>query len=80
MPQIAIPKLVSLRYGNPYCAVCKNTLHPGWLVAYWPTRSGKKNVHCKSCHEARITVLIGRRLRRHRRRQLQPPTTHKEPT
>jgi hypothetical protein len=65
---VRIPQLVALRYGNPYCAVCKNTLHPGWLVAWWPTKAGRKTVYCSACHRERAHAVAdsvqGRRSRR----------------
>jgi integrase len=39
MPTHVIPILVPLRYGNPYCENCRDTLAPGMLVAWW--RVGK---------------------------------------
>jgi hypothetical protein len=59
----SIPKLVPLRFGNPYCAACRTTLHPGWLVAWWPTKRGRKSVHCAACHRDRVRVLNARRTR-----------------
>jgi hypothetical protein len=68
MPNSVTPTLVPLRYGTPYCTGCKNTLYPGWLVAYWPTTNGRKNIYCAVCHRGRRDVLFQKRTRSRRRR------------
>lgn len=61
MSQTALPKLVPLRYGTPYCTGCKSTLHPGWLVAYWPTKTGRgKTIYCAGCHHRQIELTEAR--------------------
>lgn len=55
------PKLTPLRYGNPYCESCGDTLRPGMLVAWWPTRSNngktRKAVWCAACHHDKTRAL-----------------------
>ncbi len=55
-----IPKLVPLRYGNPYCTGCGDTLHEGWLVAWWRERrrdgAWGAVVYCAACHNDRVRV------------------------
>lgn len=56
-----IPKLVRLEYGNPYCEMCRNTLAPGQLVAWWRTQQAdgrvRLAVHCAACHHDRVRVF-----------------------
>lgn len=68
MRKSKIPSLVPLRYGAPYCDVCRDVLRAGMLVAWWRvmTLEGKRRraVHCKACHDDKVRVLEGRRNRR----------------
>ena len=59
-----IPRLVRLRYGEPYCEGCGDTLAPGMLVAWWPVAAGRETrstVYCSDCHRARVEVVCGKR-------------------
>jgi hypothetical protein len=55
-----IPRLEPLRYGNPYCEECRDTLQPGWLVAWWRVKDAngrwRKAVLCAACHHSRARV------------------------
>jgi len=55
-----VPKLVPLKYGNPYCQECRERLHPGMLVAWWKvfTRAGQQRsaVYCAACHHGKAAL------------------------
>jgi hypothetical protein len=52
------PPLVRLRYGSVYCELCRDTIGPGQLVAWWavPSRGrGRRNTaYCATCHHANV--------------------------
>jgi hypothetical protein len=55
------PKLVRLKYGNPYCQESRDPLQPGMLVAWWKvfTRGGQQRsaVYCAACHRGTQRML-----------------------
>ena len=56
--KIKTPKLVRLRYGNPYCELCRDELKPGDRVAWWRIQGSDNRprpaVYCANCHHASV--------------------------
>ena len=52
------PQLVPLRYGDPYCELCRETIAVGDQVAwYWVRgRDGRRRrtAYCATCHYANL--------------------------
>jgi hypothetical protein len=51
------PKLRRLKYGHPYCELCRDRLGPGDLVAWWRVPAGGGNrsaVYCRTCHQENV--------------------------
>jgi hypothetical protein len=71
------PKLVKLRYGEPYCEACRDRLSPGMLVAWWRVRGRngrwRKAVFCAACHGDRVRMVKGRRRARTGARRYEQP-------
>ena len=52
------PQLRALRYGTPYCQLCRRSLGVGELVAWWELTLGDgrvlPTVYCADCHHANV--------------------------
>jgi hypothetical protein len=52
------PKLRPLRYGHPYCELCRTTLNRGDRVAWWRIKGKdgqpREAVYCADCHHANV--------------------------
>ena len=52
------PKLVRLRFGQPYCELCREIVRVGEQVGWWkvPGRGGRmrKTAYCATCHSANL--------------------------
>jgi hypothetical protein len=59
------PPLVPLRYGEPYCELCKETITPPGPVAWYRVRGGdgrlRRTAYCATCHHE--NVRAGKALR-----------------
>lgn len=59
------PRLTRLKYGSPFCELCRDPIHAGQPVAWWrvPGKGGRKRktVYCASCHWS--NVRLGKALR-----------------
>src|SRR5713226_2822359 len=62
MPKNAIPKLVPLKYGEPYCEDCRCMIRPGELVAWWWVRDGagrtRRTAVCARSHRDRVDLML----------------------
>jgi hypothetical protein len=52
------PPLTRLRFGSPWCELCKRPIAVGELVGWWPVvgKSGqpRRTAYCEVCHHANI--------------------------
>ncbi len=52
------PALRPLKFGTPYCELCKQDIHPGEPTAFWPAARADGRVlptaYCADCHHANV--------------------------